>query len=70
MTIRNLEHAFQARSVALIGATPRPGSVGSKVLGNLTSAGFKGPIWPVNPGHDSIDGLRCYASVADLPEAP
>jgi acetyltransferase len=70
MTIRNLEHAFEARSVALIGATPRPGSVGSKVLGNLTGAGFKGPIWPVNPGRDSIDGLRCYASVADLPEAP
>jgi acetyltransferase len=70
MTIRNLEHAFQARSVALIGATPRPGSVGSKVLGNLTSGGFKGPIWPVNPGHDSIDGLRCYASIADLPGPP
>jgi acetyltransferase len=70
MTIRNLEHAFQARSVALIGATPRPGSVGSKVLANLTGAGFKGPIWPVNPGRDSIDGLRCYASMADLPEAP
>jgi acetyltransferase len=70
MTIRNLEHAFQARSVALIGATPRPGSVGSKVLGNLTSGGFDGPIWPVNPGRDSIDGLRCYASIAALPEAP
>jgi acetyltransferase len=70
MTIRNLERAFQARSVALIGATPRPGSVGSKVLSNLTSAGFEGPIWPVNPRHDSIDGLRCYASIADLPEPP
>ncbi|HUE45473.1 MAG TPA: acetate--CoA ligase family protein, partial [Aestuariivirgaceae bacterium] len=70
MTIRNLEHAFRARSVALIGATPRPGSVGSKVLDNLTSGGFEGPIWPVNPGHDSIGALRCYASIADLPEAP
>jgi acetyltransferase len=70
MTIRNLEHAFKARSVALIGATPRPGSVGSKVLDNLTSGGFDGPVWPVNPGHDSIGDLRCYASVADLPEAP
>jgi acetyltransferase len=70
MTIRNLEHAFQARSVALIGATPRSGSVGSKVLGNLTSAGFKGPIWPVNPGHESIDGLPCFASIADLPGPP
>jgi acetyltransferase len=70
MTIRNLEHAFQARSVALIGATPRAGSLGSKVLSNLTSAGFEGPIWPVNPGHESIDGLRCYASIADLPQAP
>jgi acetyltransferase len=70
MTIRNLEHAFQARSVALIGATPRPGSVGSKVMENLASGGFKGPIWPVNPGHDSIEDLRCYASIADLPGPP
>ena len=49
MTIRNLEHAFQCRSVALIGASSKPLSVGTTVLENLKAAGFEGPVWPVNP---------------------
>ncbi|WP_128291142.1 bifunctional acetate--CoA ligase family protein/GNAT family N-acetyltransferase [Afifella aestuarii] len=70
MTIRNLDKAFAPTSVALIGATPRPGSVGAKVLANLHSAGFKGPIWTVNPKYPSIDGERCFPSIKDLPDAP
>jgi acetyltransferase len=70
MTIRNLEHAFRPGSVALVGATPRPGSLGLTVLRNLTGGGFGGPIWPVNPRHESVDGLCCYDSVPDLPAAP
>jgi acetyltransferase len=70
MTIRNLERAFGAASVALVGATPRPGSVGLTVLRNLTGGGFGGPVWPVNPRHGDVAGLRCYPSIAELPEAP
>jgi acetyltransferase len=70
MTIRNLERAFGAASVALVGATPRPDSVGLTVLRNLTGGGFGGPVWPVNPRHGDVAGLRCYPSVAELPEAP
>ena len=70
MTIRNLEHAFQCRSVALIGASSKPLSVGTTVLENLRAAGFEGPVWPVNPHHESLGGLICYPNVDALPEAP
>lgn len=70
MTIRNLEHAFRARSVAIIGASPRDGSVGRMVTSNIREAGFSGPIWPVNPKHQEVDGLPCYPNVAALPGVP
>jgi len=70
MTIRNLPSAFQPRSVAVIGASVRPESVGHVVLANLVDTGFEGPVWPVNPKYSEIDGRRCFASVAELPQAP
>src|SRR5262245_40343612 len=70
MTIRNLEFLLSPRSVALIGASPEPGSVGRIVAANLTSGGFEGPVYLVNPRHASIDGKPCHASVAVLPAAP
>ena len=70
MTIRNLEHAFQCRSVALIGASSRPLSVGTTVLENLRAGPFEGPVWPVNPRYENLDGLTCFGSVEALPEAP
>ena len=69
MTIRNLEHFFQPTSVALIGASDRPHSVGATVLANL-QAGFAGRIFPVNPRHRELGGLPVYPSVAALPERP
>lgn len=70
MSVRNLQHLFAPGSVALVGASERPGSVGATVMRNLAGAGFKGPIYPVNPKHKTVAGLQCYASVADLPQAP
>jgi len=70
MSTRNLEYFFHPRSVALIGASAKPASVGATVLANLISAGFKGPIWPVNPGYTSLCSLVCYPSVDALPGAP
>lgn len=58
------------RSVALVGAGEREGSLGRSVLGNLRRAGFPGPILPVHPDHDSVDGLPCVPRIADLPSAP
>lgn len=70
MTIRNLEALLQPRSVALIGATKRPGSVGLILARNLLRAGFRGTLHFVNPKHRSIEGQPCHASVAALPQVP
>ena len=70
MSVRNLDKLFKPQSVALIGATPRPGSVGAVVVRNLRRAGFTGELMLVNPHHHTIDGLTVYPSVVSLPRAP
>jgi acetyltransferase len=70
MTVRNFEFLFKPRSVALIGASNTPGSVGLITAQNLLSGGFSGPIWLVNPRHSTIAGQNSYASIAALPSAP
>src|SRR5271166_2971939 len=69
MSVRNLDKLFEPRSVALIGATPRPGSVGAVVLRNLRRAGFAGELMLVNPHYRTIDGLPVHPSIASLPRA-
>ncbi len=70
MTIRNFDALLKPRSVALIGASTRPGSVGLITAQNLLSGGFSGPIWLVNPKHRTIAGHECHPSIAALPAAP
>ena len=70
MSIRNLDALFRPASVALIGASPKPGSVGRVIADNLLAAGFAGPIMPVNPKYTSISGIIAYPSVANLPITP
>ena len=70
MSVRNLDKLLKPQSVALIGATPRPGSVGAVVARNLQRAGFAGELMLVNPHHPTIDGLTVYPSIAGLPQAP
>jgi acetyltransferase len=70
MTIRNLGKLLAPRSLAFVGASPEPGSVGAIVTANLSAGGFDGPLWLINPRHKSIDGAPCYAAPADLPGAP
>ncbi len=70
MSIRNLDKMFAPRSIAFFGASNEPGSVGKTVVDNLLSAGFKGPIWLVNPRHDTIGTNTCYSDTASLPDTP
>jgi acetyltransferase len=70
MSVRNLDKMFKPGSIALIGATPRSGSVGAVVLRNIRRAGFKGAIMLVNPHHTALGGLRVFRDVASLPAAP
>jgi acetyltransferase len=64
-----LDPLFRPRSVAVIGATEKEGSVGRTVLWNLISSPFGGTVFPVNPKRSSILGIKAYASLADVPDA-
>ena len=70
MTTRNLDAVLRPRSVAVIGASERPGSIGRIVMRNPAAARFAGAILPVNPKHAAVFGLRAYADVGSLPSAP
>lgn len=70
MTIRNLEALFQPGSIALIGASQEPGSVGAVLAQNLLNADFHGRIMLVNPKHKNVFGTVCYADITELPETP
>ncbi len=65
-----LDDIFNPRSVAVIGASEREGSVGRNVLWNLLSTPFGGTVYPVNPKRPSILGVKAYKDVASLPEVP
>jgi len=70
MSIRNFQYLLRPQSVAVIGASARPGSVGRVLMRNMLAAGFKGPVLPVNPRHAELDGRRCFPDVAALPVTP
>lgn len=65
---RNLEPLFAPKSVAVIGASIRPGSVGRAVFTNILLNEYTGTVYPVNPNYHSITGVKAYSSVLDLPE--
>lgn len=70
MTVRNLEFLFRPTTVAVIGASNRPHSVGAAVMQNLLRGSLAGPVMPVNPKHDAVAGVLCYQGVEALPVTP
>jgi len=70
MTVRNLDHMFKPSSVALIGGSRKPNSIGAVVARNLFHAGFDGPIMPVSATDRAVEGVLTYKTVADLPITP
>lgn len=66
MLTHYLEHFFNPHSIAVIGASNKPLSVGANVLSNLLREKFSGNIFPVNPKHTTIHGKPCFASVKDI----
>ncbi len=65
----NLDALFAPKSVAVIGASNREGSVGRAVFTNILLNEYAGTVYPVNPKDRSISGVRAYPSIADLPES-
>ncbi|MGF6773933.1 acetyltransferase [Paraburkholderia sp. GAS199] len=70
MTVRNLDALFRPKSVAVIGASERPGSTGAMVWARVLEGGFGGPVWPVNPKYETLGSHAVTGDVGDLPEAP
>lgn len=70
MSVRNLEKLFEPQSVAVIGASIKPGSVGATVMRNLVAGKFSGPVIPVNPKYRAVADIAACSSVAKLPAAP
>ncbi|MBS1870037.1 MAG: acetate--CoA ligase family protein [Actinobacteria bacterium] len=65
-----LDRLMRPASIAVVGASPAPGSVGNTMLANVLKAGFGGACWAVNPKYEEIDGVASYPSLADLPAVP
>jgi acetate---CoA ligase (ADP-forming) len=62
-----VRYVLEPTSIAVVGASRRQGSVGGTVLRNLVAAGFRGPVYPINPHAQTIAGRPAYATLADLP---
>ena len=58
---------LEARSVAVIGASVKEGSLGRSMLEELERGGYDGEIFPVNPGYDEVLGHRCFPSIGEVP---
>jgi acetyl-CoA synthetase (ADP-forming) len=66
--MNELEKLFNPSAIAVVGASRDPSKIGSRILRNLLSYGFKGKIYPINPTADELMGLKCYPKVSDVPD--
>ena len=64
----SLDAILKPRSVAVIGASRRQGSIGYQILHNLLTYGFQGAVYPVNPTAATVHSIKAYASITDVPE--
>ena len=63
--LKNLNRLFNPKNIAVFG-----GNDAEIVISQCKKMGFKGEIWPVNPKRESINGIKCFSSVSDLPKGP
>ena len=62
-----VSHLLAPHSIAVVGASRQPGSIGAELLHNVVATGFRGPIYPVNPAATELEGLAVYSSILDIP---
>lgn len=70
MSVHRLKSLLEPRRIALIGVTINPESVGGIVLANLVGGAFRGTVYPINPGSESVLGVPCFDDVRELPRTP
>jgi len=66
--IENIDKFFNAKSIALLGASKIPEKIGYIILNNLLNNGYKGKIYPINPKYKKIEGVKTYPSILDVKE--
>jgi acetyl coenzyme A synthetase (ADP forming)-like protein len=66
--MKNIECIMNPESIAVVGATDRPGSVGLSVFRNILNAGYRGILYPVNPRVKSVQSVKAYPRLADIPD--
>ena len=69
MSTHYLTALFTPQKIALFGASDRQDSVGGVVFQNLLSSGFQGQIYAINPKHETVQGEKAFASLAEIGEA-
>ncbi len=67
--MKDLTKMMNPKTIAIIGASPKPSSVGNELLKRATNARFNGKIFGVNPKYTEIEGVACYPSILDVPSA-
>ena len=70
MAIHRLDTLLKPRSVAVVGASDKPGSNGHAMITMVSIDGYHGAVYPVNPRLSELDGRRCYPDLGSLPEVP
>ena len=68
--LRSIDKMLNPRSIAVVGASPKGGGYGGRLVNAVLKAKDRVQIYPVNPNYEEIGGVRCYPSVSALPEAP
>ncbi len=65
-----LRAMLEARSVAVVGASPKPATPGNRMVQQLLVGGFSGALAAVNPKYDAVEGVECYPALDDVPFTP
>ena len=68
MSAKNLDKIFKPSSIAIIGASDKEGSVGHTIMKNVMLGRSKRDVVPVNPNRDSVQGLKAFATIGDVPQ--
>lgn len=65
-----MDFILSPKAVAIIGASENPNKVGGRPIHYMKQCGFKGDVFPINPGRESVQGYRAYRQIADTPKLP
>lgn len=69
MNSRKLKRLFHPKTVVVIGASNTSGTVGYSLFKNLVSSGYQGTVYPVNPKHENIQGVKAYPKIGDIDDS-